>query len=180
MTGWVGGGLIAGENFIRLAFIPFLMISAFIDSIKKQYVIFAIMIIASLLMVLNGHYQIISEDGIGWAGNAAVQTGSIRRINYLGYFSDPNDLGMYLIMMLPIVFLVKRELPMALGWVSWLVIGAILYGMAMTNSRGTILATAPLLSVWVWRSYGINRAVFLGILGSPIALFIFSRLRSIL
>lgn len=179
-TGWIGGAISFGQDFVQTSFIPFMLINGILSSQKKQYVMFLFIIAAALLMVWNGHVQMSTEDGIGLVGNRALeQVGGVRRITYLGILGDPNDLGMYLVMTIPLIFLVKDRLPSILRLIAWGAIVAILYGIYLTNSRGTLLATLSLLAFWFWRKYGKAKSIYAGILFSPALLFVLSNFRSI-
>ena len=109
-SGWFGGALTYGELFLRTAFVPFFLVSGIVDSLQKQYTMFVTIIIATLIMVVNGHVQVTSETGLGLVGNPYYLDGQTVRISYLGYFSDPNDLGMLFSMTLPLLFLIKLKL----------------------------------------------------------------------
>lgn len=179
MAGWIGGGVQQGELFIRTAFVPFVLISGLVDSLKRQHILFIIIIVASLIMVINGHVQTTSEEGLGLVGNPIYRNGGDTRITYIGFLSDPNDLGMFLLMSLPLIFYYKARVGAFLRLILWLSIAAILYGIFLTNSRGTLLATLTLGFFWFWRKYGTNRAVFAALASSPLVLIVMSSFREI-
>ena len=178
-TGWFGGAIFYGQEFVQTVFIPFLLISGLISSVGKQYIVFIVIIGASLLMVVNGHVQINSEDGLGLLGNPVVRDGSALRISYLGYLADPNDLGMFFTMTLPAIFLLKEKAPTVFRPLLWGTVIVLLYGIYLTNSRGTLLATITLMALWFWRRYGTNKSLMLGLATSPALLIILSNFRSI-
>lgn len=178
LSGWVGGATIYGQEFVETVVIPFVLFSGLVSTIGRQYLIFYIGIGAAILMVFNGHVQ-ISNGGLGYFGNSAVRDGSALRITYLGLLSDPNDLGMFLVMTMPAVFLLKEKAPSMLRPVLWGVAGILLYGVYLTNSRGTLLATIGLMFFWFWRKYGTNKSMWLGGVMSPILLLVMSQFRTI-
>ena len=178
-SGWVGGGIIQAEKFLRTAFIPFLMISSIVDSLKKQYIFFALIIFAAMLMVVNGIVQINNDLGIGLMGNRIYTNGSELRITYLGFLSDPNDLGMFLVMSLPLFFFFNEKIPAVLSPITWLSVPLLLYGMYLTNSRGTLLAGLSLLFFWFWRKYGTVKSIYASLPISPAILYIMSSFREI-
>jgi putative inorganic carbon (HCO3(-)) transporter len=178
-SGWIGGGFNQAELFLRTAFIPFVLISGLVDTTKKQHLIFLIIIVASFLTVINGHVQVTEESGIGLVGNPILIDGGARRIRYLGPLSDPNDLGMFLVMSLPLLFYFKERIPSILRFTAWCGIGLVLYGVYLTNSRGTLLATVSLVALWFWRKYGTTKFFVIGLGSSPILLIASSSFREI-
>ena len=176
---WFSGAITFGTQFLSTAFIPFMLLSAATDTTRKQYVIFVLMVIALLIMVHNGHYQVISEDNRGWVGNTAIDTPDGKRIRYVGVMSDPNDMGMFFVMMLPVIFLLKERTAAVLRWVWWLVLGADLYGIYHTNSRGTLLSTILLLGIWYLRRFGMRTSIVTGAIFTPAMALVFARFRAI-
>jgi len=92
-------GIDQATNFFSSALIPMFMISSTTSTIKRQHLLFIICFIMMILMVHNGHVQ--QDNYYGWAlGTHYVEEG---RITYLGIFGDPNDVGMVLVMVLPLI-----------------------------------------------------------------------------
>jgi O-antigen ligase/polysaccharide polymerase Wzy-like membrane protein len=100
-------------------------------------------------MVHNGHVQ--QSEFFGWALDThSVGRISIgeKRITYLGFFNDPNDLGMFLVMNIPFaVYFYKKG-----GFLSKIfmlgVLSALGYGIYITGSRGTALGVFGLIAVY--------------------------------
>ncbi len=178
-SGWLGSILVYGDTFIQQSLLPFILLTAFLDTRKKLNIILFIILITSGIMVLNGYYQSIDLDGIGLVGNPAYQNQDFLRITYVGFFNDPNDLGMFLAMSIPVVFFFKNKSPLLLKPVFWGLLIAILYGIYLTNSRGTLLATIALCAYWFWTSYGTKKSIYVGILLLPALFFVLSRFRTI-
>lgn len=177
--GWFGGAVEYGEIFVTSALIPFILVSGVLDSPKKQLAIFIVIITAAVIMVINGHTQMISTNGVGIAGNRFYRVGQDERITYLGFFGDPNDLGMFLVMTIPIIFWLKNKVNVTFQAPFWLMLAAMLYGIYMTNSRGTLLATLALTTVWLWRKYGMVKSLWAGLAISPGLLLVMAKFRSI-
>jgi hypothetical protein len=137
------------------------------------------MVITAFIMVLNGHYQKTDIDGIGLLGNPAYQNENFLRITYLGFFNDPNDLGMFLAMTIPVVFFFKNKCPPVLRLPFWIILAAILYGIYLTNSRGTLVATIGLFGYWFWTSYGTKKTVVASTVLLPALYVVISRFRTI-
>ena len=108
MSGFLNGSGMFGIEEAKMLFIsaiiPLFLFSTCITSIKRQHVLMVVCLIAALLMVHNGHVQQTAYEGYGWALNTHsvgyIDQGE-RRITYLGFFNDPNDLGMFLVMCIP-------------------------------------------------------------------------------
>ena len=154
-----GSGMIGIDEAIKLlvsATIPLFLISSCTTSLKRQHVLMFICLTAAMLMVHNGHVQQTSFQGNGWA----LYTHSVgyinlgeRRITYLGFFSDPNDLGMFLVMCIPFTiyfycigkFLSKITMLLCLAF--------LIYGIYLTGSRGTMTGTAGLIAIFFLIKY---------------------------
>ncbi|MES2625956.1 MAG: O-antigen ligase family protein [Pseudomonadota bacterium] len=178
-SGWVGSIVVYGQDFIQQSLLPFILLTTLLDTRKKLYVILVIIFITSMIMVLNGYYQTIDPAGIGLVGNLAYQNENYLRINYVGFFNDPNDLGMFLAMALPIVFFLKMKSPKLLKLPFWGAVFAILYGIYLTNSRGTLLATVGLCGYWFWTTYGTKKTIWVSAAALPVLFVVFSRFRTI-
>lgn len=177
-TGWQGGAVTQGLQFIQAAFIPFLLINGIINTQRRQLILMGLLTCAALFMVLNGFYQIQGGAGLGLAGNTATQQGEdLLRIRYLGLFSDPNDLGMLLVMVLPFVFALKSRVPPVFRLPFWLASLALLYGIYLTNSRGTLVSLLGLTVFATWKLFGTLRSGMLAVALSPLALFFVSNTR---
>ena len=178
-SGWLGSIVVYGQNFIQQSLLPFILITAFLDTRKKLNIILFILVIASGIMVLNGYYQSTDIDGLGLIGNLAYQSQDFLRIRYIGFFNDPNDLGMFFVMSIPIVFFFKNKSTVLLKPLFWGMVIAILYGIYLTNSRGTLLATVALCAYWFWTTYGTKKSMYVAVLFLPALLFVLSKFRTI-
>ncbi|MEY8215158.1 MAG: O-antigen ligase family protein, partial [Colwellia sp.] len=153
MSGFLNGSGMYGVEEAKKIFvssiIPLFLYSICITTIKRQHILMFICLIAALLMVHNGHAQ--QSNFFGWALDThSVGKLSIgeKRITYLGFFNDPNDLGMFLVMNIPFAvyfynkggFLSKTFM---LG-----VLAALGYGIYITGSRGTALGAFGLIAVY--------------------------------
>ena len=111
-----------------------------------------ICLVAALLMVHNGHVQQTAIQGMGWA----LDTNSVgyinlgeRRITYLGFFNDPNDLGMFLVMNIPFVIYFYKKWSFLGKILMLLILAALYYGIYLTGSRGTMLGAGALIGVYL-------------------------------
>jgi hypothetical protein len=174
-TGWLTGAISRTSTFFAQSFVPFLVISFLVDTVYRQKLLMLVCIIAACLMVHNGMVQLESPDGLGWT-NTAHERG---RITYIGIFSDPNDLGMFLVMVMPFVayFMYKQSVAMKVIWMSVLL--WLCYGVYMTNSRGTLLGTFTLCGSLFLVKYGWKKSLIAGAIFAPVALVIMTSFREI-
>ncbi|SEL70903.1 O-Antigen ligase [Colwellia chukchiensis] len=155
MSGFLNGsGMIGVEQSERIfisALFPLFLYSNCITSIKRQHVLMAVCLLAALLMVHNGHVQQTAIAGAGWA----LDTNSVgyinlgeRRITYLGFFNDPNDLGMFFVMNIPFAIYFYKKAAAFNKIIMLGVLAALFYGIYLTGSRGTMLGAGALLAVY--------------------------------
>jgi len=119
------------------------------------------------------------ETGIGWTGMPLVQDDG--RIQYVGVFSDPNDLGLLFVSVLPMAFFLStRGGMLGLARLFWLAAAALLlYGIYLTNSRGALLAVAFLVGFWLWLRRGMVTALVVGGAGLTAMTLLPSRLQEL-
>lgn len=185
MSGFLNGsgmiGIEQSQRFFISALIPLFLLSNCTTTIKRQHVLMIICLVAALLMVHNGHVQQTAYEGFGWAlGTHSVGYIDLgeRRITYLGFFNDPNDIGMFLVMNLPfsIYFYKKGNGITKLLMLS--VLTALLYGIYLTGSRGTMLGAGALIGVYLV-VMNAGPKLFLAIVAlAPIAATVISSLQS--
>lgn len=155
-NGWFGGALVQLNKFapVVLAFIVF---ANAVDDRRRMVQAMAVLTLCAAVLAVHGIEQ--SRLGVGWTGIGMSQE---TRIQYVGIFNDPNDLGMLFVTCLPLAFyLASRGGVGRLLW--WAAIVALVWGIVLTDSRGTLVATLGLLGVYVWWRKGI---AFAGVVGS--------------
>ena len=142
LNGWGTAGLIQSERLFVNSIIPFFLFSSLIATPGRQRTIMYLSLLAALIMVVNGHVQQASFDGqFGYGvGDSKTVNGEEMRITYLGFFSDPNDLGMFLTMNIPfaVYFSARSSKLLKIGFAA--IVPVLVYGIYMTRSRGTLLA----------------------------------------
>ena len=149
-----GSGMIGQEEPKKLfvsAVIPCFLFSSCITSIKRQHTLMVICLIAALLMVHNGYVQQTTADGFGWAFNSHSVGQFVlgeRRITYIGFFNDPNDLGMFLVMNIPFAVYFYSKSKGFSKIVMLSILTSIGYGIYLTGSRGTMLGAGALIGVY--------------------------------
>lgn len=152
-SGWFGGGFKALSEFFPVVLL-FTMFATSIDSIERLRQTFAALGIAATVIAWHGVDQL--ENGIGWTGAELSQES---RITYLGFLNDPNDLGMALVMVLPmLVYLGSRASKwLRLPW--YAAAGLVLYAIYLTNSRGAMLAVGSMVGLFGVLRFGWVRSV---------------------
>jgi O-antigen ligase len=185
ISGFLNGsgmfGIDESEKLLTSAIIPLFLMSTCITTIKRQHIIMWVCLIAAMLMVHNGYVQQTAYQGFGWALNTHsvgyIDLGE-RRITYLGFFNDPNDLGMFLVMNIPfaIYFFNKGKALLKLTMIT--VLFALGYGIYLTGSRGSMLGAGGLIGVYVLVVNAGPKLFISGVILSPIAATVVASLQS--
>lgn len=161
LNGWVGGAI---EYFTLFAptLVAFVVLANTTTTPRRLRWVMVLFTASAALMAVHGIRQ--KSDGVGWTGMPLVDDG---RIQYLGIFSDPNDLAMLFAICLPMaVYLSSRAGLLGLRRLLWLGVALLLlYGIYLTNSRGGMLAVAAMLGAWLWMRRGPVSALAVGAVG---------------
>jgi len=175
VNGWVGGALVRLTEFLPML-IAFVLVAQAAQSPRNVLRIMATFVLCSLVLVVHGIEQV--ELGAGWTGMPTVQDG---RIQYVGIFSDPNDLAMLFVMSIPMALLLSAGGGLLglrrLWW--WLAVALMLYGVYLTDSRGALLAVMAMLGVWIWRRRGVVTAGLLGAGGLAVLMMLPTRMQEL-
>lgn len=154
-NGWYGGALEQLSKFAPVV-LAFVVLANAADSRRRIVVFMGMFVLCAAALSLHGIEQ--SRSGVGWTGMGLSQG---TRIQYVGIFNDPNDLGLLFVMCLPMAFyLASRGGIGRLLW--WAAVAVLGYGIVLTDSRGTLIATLALLGVYLWWRRG---PVFAAVLG---------------
>jgi len=176
-NGWLTGGFISAQDFFISSIIPFILYSSLVFNTKKLQHIFIIFLIATMFMLHHGYSQVSSPLGIGWSGNALSQG---TRITYLGFFNDPNDLGMFFVMNIPIIFYFYKKTNNFFVKTSMLLFFILLlWGVYKTNSRGTLLGLLSLGGLYSIFRFGKAKALGLFVICIPLVFVVMSQFRAI-
>lgn len=156
-NGWLGGALEQLEKFapVVLAFVVFA--NGLQDRARLRTVMGAF-VLAGVVLAVHGIEQ--AETGLGWTGVGLSQG---TRIQYVGIFNDPNDLGMLFVMCLPMAFYLRDHVRGVRGLWWGLCALVLLYGVYLTNSRGALLACLVMFGVYLWQRRGLFVAGALGV-----------------
>lgn len=174
-NGWFGGALEQFEKFapVVLAFVVF---ANGLDRRERVLKMMAAFALCAAVLSLHGIEQ--KALGVGWTGIGLSQG---TRIQYVGIFNDPNDLGMLFVACVPMaVYLGSRGGLMGLRRLFWTTVAAILvYGIYLTDSRGSLLALLAVMGVYVWQTRGVFVAGVLGVAAVGVLLALPSRFNEI-
>jgi O-antigen ligase len=172
-----GEGFYQAQNFFIYSIVPFLLFASLASTQKKQNYIFFIMAIACTVMLHHGISQILSPEGIGWSGELLSQG---TRITFLGFFNDPNDLGMFFLMNIPIVYYLRSTIKSSLvSFALFVLTIGLVYGIFLTNSRGALVGFMALLVTYFYFRYGKIKTFFMVLVMTPIAFIVMTLFRTI-
>lgn len=174
-NGYLGGAVVQLNKFapVLLAFVVF---ANGLDSRERILKIMAMFSLCAAVISIHGIEQV--KLGTGWTGIGLSQG---TRIQYVGIFNDPNDLGMLFVACVPMaVFLGSRGGLMGLRrlfW--WIVAGILVYGIYLTDSRGSLLGLLLVMGLYVWQTRGVFVAGALGSMAVGVLLALPSRFNEI-
>jgi len=170
LNGWGMGGITEANKFFVASIIPFFLYSNLITSISRQKLLMFVSIVAALVMVYNGHIQQQSFDGtFGYGLGDSLTVGRAEmRITYLGFFGDPNDLGMFLVMNMAFLGYFFSEKGALFKLLMPLIFGLFCYGVLMTGSRGTILGTLGLIFLYFFIKKAGAKLILFTLIMAPI------------
>jgi len=157
-NGWFGGALVQIQHFAPTV-LAFLVLANAAYSPERVRVIMGVFTVCAAILALHGIEQ--ASVGTGWTGIGLSQG---TRIQYVGIFNDPNDLGLLFVICLPMAFYLGSRG----GWMGmrrlfwWLVCAVLLWGIYLTDSRGTILALLTVIGVYAWWRHGLIAAGIAG------------------
>lgn len=157
-NGWTGGA-VEHFNVFAPTFVAFVLLAN--TSLTRKRVVFVIGVFTVCAMLLAVHGIKQSATGLGWTGMPLVDDG---RIQYVGIFSDPNDLGMLFVICMPMaIYLGSRGGLLGARRLAWMAgAGLLLYGIYLTNSRGALLALVAMSGAYLWQRRGPAIALVLG------------------
>jgi O-antigen ligase len=173
VNGWMGGTVDQLSRFGPIV-AAFVLVANAVTTHRRARILMATLVLCTLVPAVHGIDQ--KAKGIGWTGVGLIQEDG--RIQYLGIFNDPNDLGMLFVIVLPMALLLSRGGGIVgLRRLFWLAAaGTILYAIYLTNSRGALLATASLVVIHLWRRRGFVVAALVGVFGLAGLMMLPSRL----
>ncbi|ANB17166.1 O-antigen ligase family protein [Dokdonella koreensis] len=172
VNGWAGGALVQLLKFGPIV-AAFVILANAVTTPARIRTVMVVFVLCSTVLAIHGIDQV--QTGIGWTGEPLSQG---TRIQYVGIFNDPNDLGLLFVMCLPMaLYLSSRGGLLGLRRLFWWAAGGtLLYGIYLTNSRGALLALVTLVGAYVWQRRGLVSAAVFGGVGLVGLMLIPSRL----
>lgn len=137
------------ESFLKILLV-YLMIATLLTSVRRIKLFIATMVVGCLSMTLHGVLQAHTGAGFGGAPPMIYQ-GDIRVLAF-GFFNDPNDLALMLVVILPflITWTFGRHASALVRALSLGAIVPIFYCIYLTNSRGGWLALGVMLVTYLF------------------------------
>ncbi len=168
-------GTYAGEVFAKFypVVILYYLIVDGMDNNQKFRGIFKVMVISAVIMALHGIQQ--SIEGVGWTGMDMIRG----RIRYIGIFADPNDMGLFFLTVIPMLMYLMNRSNFIGRIIYLLALGIILYGVYLTESRGTTLGIAALGALFAARRFGIVMSAGIGVVALIVIMGLNSRVAQI-
>ncbi|MGY3038763.1 putative inorganic carbon (HCO3(-)) transporter [Rhodanobacter sp. TND4EL1] len=158
-NGWTGGALAELAEFGPTV-IAFFVFAACCTTRRHVTMAMVVFVLCSTVLALHGVDQF--RNGVGWTGMPMSEDG---RIQYVGIFNDPNDLGLLFAVTIPMAFFLRHRSHglLRLFWLACALL--LLYGTYLTNSRGAMLAVLLVAGLYVWHHRGALTAGTLGVVG---------------
>ncbi|WP_158883354.1 O-antigen ligase family protein [Rhodanobacter sp. L36] len=168
---WTGGALEQLSSFGPTMIIFFVLAAAIAHSRNRVPVTFAVIALCSMVLALHSVDQ--KQYGVGWTGMGMIEDG---RVQYVGIFNDPNDLGLLFVTALPMTVFLSAGGGF-LRRIFWLAGAALLlYGIYLTNSRGALLAVLVVGGIYIWYRRGMMTAGALSVVGLIVMQMLSSRM----
>ncbi|GAB2555265.1 O-antigen ligase family protein [Rhodanobacter koreensis] len=173
VNGWTGGALDELAKFGPTV-VAFFVLATCCTSQHRVTVAMSVFVLCAVVLALHGVEQ--ADTGVGWTG---IPIGEDGRIQYVGIFNDPNDLGLLFAATMPMaVFLSRRG--GFFGRIFWLAATVLLlYGTYLTNSRGAMLSVLVVAGIYIWRRRGMVTAGVLGVIGLACMQLLSSRMQDL-
>jgi putative inorganic carbon (HCO3(-)) transporter len=170
LNGYFAGLLGGFLYFAPVAFCYFLLRIG-LSTVRHVRLMTNVLIVLTLFLAVNGLLQVYAGAGLG--GVQAVETRAGARIQGTGIFSDANDLGMALVMVVPFCLsIVLGRSGFFARLFNVVALAVLILACYHTNSRGTILGLGVVFSIFAFRRFGLFTAATLTAVGlSAILLF---------
>ncbi len=171
-AGW-WGGIVPALDTMLPPILYFVVLSGCIRSQQAFRKFTLLMVMCAAVLVLHGHFQ--STNGISWTGQPMIEG----RITYSGIFNDPNDMGLLFAMSVAFcIYHLRLSRRRLAKWLALATLGWLLYGVYLTDSRGTMLAVLAVLGLELGYSYGKKAVIVAASIAVPV-LVAFTRLAEV-
>lgn len=160
--GW-WGGIVPALNTLLPPMLLLVIVSGSVRSLKELRIYSLVLIACACTLVYHGYLQV--TYGMGWTGQPMIEG----RITYTGIFNDPNDMGLLIVLSVALsIYHLKLCTSRLAKLFMIVVICWLLYGVYLTDSRGTMLATLTVLALELWTAYGKAVVITLGVIAVPV------------
>lgn len=173
-NGWAGGVVKIARDFAPIVMTYLIYANLLTDPVRLRRLCLCIVACTSLMA---WHSIGQRETGIGWTGARTVEG---NRVTWVGIFNDPNDLGLMLLVAVPMVIMLMRQARSRLTQLMYLSLAALhVYGVFLTRSRGAMLTLGLLLAVAGYRRYGLAKSIAAFVLALPAVVVVVSGMRAV-
>ncbi|HEX5133266.1 MAG TPA: O-antigen ligase family protein [Candidatus Krumholzibacteria bacterium] len=147
-TLWIPGVIEAVTAFLS-TLLMYLLLANLVTTRRRVGIVISLLTVLTIVLAAQGIVQYFT--GTGFGGQETYEG----RIQGVGIFSDPNDLGLALVMVLPFVLLKIIE-PARPGekTLAMLAMGVLVYALFLTQSRGGLMAFGGLSMILFSRRFG--------------------------
>ncbi len=136
-----------------------------------------------VIMSQHAYVQISSPFGEGWAETVIYRNdgpNQMAQARYIGVFNDPNDMGMFLVMNIPIAIFFMVNTQRFLMKLMWLAVaGVLVMGIYWTGSRGSLVGVMAVLFSFFYLRFGRVKSLVLASLSVPGVIIVMSSFRTI-
>lgn len=154
----ISGTADAVQWFLNVVILYFL-VATLVYNEKRLRLTMVLLLIMTVFLAVQGIYQFFT--GVGIAGQQLFQ----HRIVSIGIFSDPNDLALALLIILPFPMLLVLESPsLFVRVICFVAAAAIALTIFLSESRGGILSLGLLMALIFSKRYGWRMGVAAGVL----------------
>ncbi|HEU4365921.1 MAG TPA: O-antigen ligase family protein [Candidatus Krumholzibacteria bacterium] len=145
---YIPGVTEAAVEFLAIMMMYFL-IANLVSTPRRLGIVINLLVVLTIVLAAQGIVQYFT--GTGFGGQETYEG----RIQAVGIFSDPNDLGLALVMVLPFVFLklMERSKPWEKLF-AFVGLSVLVYALYLTQSRGGLMAFGALMMILFSRSMG--------------------------
>ncbi len=143
------------------AWLLYMVTATTVTNSTRQTAVWWVIVISTAFVALHSIGQYLT--GMGFTGMPVLLEHGVSRVRYLGIFSDPNDLGVLFVTVLPFIvyLLIQRRSFIAMSALLAMLV-VILIALYMTKSRGALLALGVMGLLEFWRRRGGVQAVIVG------------------
>jgi len=157
--GWFGGAYKGVLDFAPVAFF-YILVRVAIDTPERLRGFAHVFVFLNVLLAINGIVQFHTGFGIGNVTTVGLEN----RIRGTGIFNDPNDLGMTLVMAVPLLLWVvfEHERPFWHRVLAVVLSIPIITAITYTSSRGAMLGLCAVAMVFAFRRFKMIPALTFG------------------